>query len=103
MGVLLLTGSSALVPAESRAQAPVAAPSADAAVAGAASEGDVASVEGAGEPPEIVVTVDRRTKNLQDYSGTASAFSESQLSSIGIENVKDLSVMVPGLAIGTQE
>ena len=60
-------------------------------------------MDGAGEPPEIVVTVDRRTKNLQDYSGTASAFSESQLTALGIENVKTLSVMVPGLAIGTQE
>jgi iron complex outermembrane receptor protein len=49
------------------------------------------------------VTVDRRRKDLQDYSGTASAFSQSQLSALGVQNVKDLSVLVPGLLIGTQE
>jgi iron complex outermembrane receptor protein len=54
-------------------------------------------------PSEVVVTVDRRRKNLQDYSGTAAAFSESQLSSLGVANVRDLPVMVPGLQIGTQE
>jgi len=52
---------------------------------------------------EVVVTVDRRTKNLQKYSGTAAAFSESQLSAIGIGNVRELSSMVPGLQIGVQE
>ena len=51
----------------------------------------------------MVVTVDRRRKNLQDYSGTASAFSGSQLSAVGINNVRDLPVLVPGLQIGTQE
>ena len=49
------------------------------------------------------MTVDRRRKDLQDYSGTASAFSQSQLSALGVQNVKDLSVLVPGLLIGTQE
>jgi iron complex outermembrane receptor protein len=52
---------------------------------------------------EVVVTVDRRRKNLQDYSGTAAAFTESQLSSIGVQNVRDLAVVVPGLQIGSQE
>jgi iron complex outermembrane receptor protein len=52
---------------------------------------------------EVVVTVDRRVKNLQDYSGTASAFTQAQLSAIGVQNVKDLSVLVPGLQIGSQE
>jgi iron complex outermembrane receptor protein len=52
---------------------------------------------------EVVVTVDRRKKDLQDYSGTAAAFSESLLSSIGVQNVRDLAVMVPGLQIGNQE
>jgi iron complex outermembrane receptor protein len=58
---------------------------------------------GTGGPAEVVVTVDRRRKDLQDYSGTASAFSESQLSTIGLTNVRDLPVLVPGLQIGTQE
>jgi iron complex outermembrane receptor protein len=52
---------------------------------------------------EVVVTVDRRTKNLQDYSGTASAFSEKQLSRVGITGVAGLASAVPGLQIGQNE
>jgi iron complex outermembrane recepter protein len=52
---------------------------------------------------EVVVTVDRRAKNLQDYSGTASAFSERTLTSVGVTDVRDLAVMVPGLQVATQE
>jgi iron complex outermembrane receptor protein len=123
MSALLFASSYGLVAGESGAQEPSAAAPAPAApqpaaraeatvpppaapspaAAEAAPPEEVASVDGAGEPPEIVVTVDRRAKNLQDYSGTASAFSQTQLSTLGIENVKTLSVMVPGLAIGTQE
>jgi iron complex outermembrane recepter protein len=57
----------------------------------------------AGGAAEVVVTVDRRRKNLQDYSGTAAAFTESQLASIGVQNVRELAVVVPGLQIGSQE
>jgi iron complex outermembrane receptor protein len=57
----------------------------------------------AGGAAEVVVTVDRRRKDLQDYSGTAAAFTESQLSSIGVQNVRELAVVVPGLQIGSQE
>jgi iron complex outermembrane receptor protein len=64
-------------------------------------DADAAPTE-AGEA-EVVVTVDRRTKNLQDYSGVASAFSEKQLSTLGVTNVRELSAMVPGLQIGVQE
>lgn len=53
-----------------------------------------------GELDEIVVTVDRRRKNLQDYSGTASAFSEKMLTAVGVSSVQDLGQMVPGLQIG---
>jgi iron complex outermembrane receptor protein len=49
---------------------------------------------------EVIVTVDRRHKDLQDYSGTAAAFSESKLTSIGVSSVQDLSQVVPGLQIG---
>lgn len=52
---------------------------------------------------EVVVTVDRRTKNLQDYSGVAAAFSEKKLEMVGITNVRDLSTQVPGLKISNQE
>jgi iron complex outermembrane receptor protein len=63
---------------------------------------DAASAD-TGGLDEVVVTVDRRTKNLQKYSGTAAAFSERQLTTLGITNVRQLSSMVPGLQIGTQE
>jgi iron complex outermembrane recepter protein len=67
---------------------------------------EVGDVDVGGEPgrvDEVVITVDRRQKNLQKYSGTASAFTERQLSSLGITSVRQLSSMVPGLQIGTQE
>jgi len=56
-----------------------------------------------GGPAEVVVTVDRRQKNLQDYSGTAAAFSEKQLTNIGVTNVTNLSQVVPGLQISTND
>lgn len=52
---------------------------------------------------EVVVTVDRRRKDLQDYSGTAVAFSEKRLQQVGVVGVSGLSTMVPGLQIGVQE
>ncbi|HVZ32658.1 MAG TPA: TonB-dependent receptor plug domain-containing protein, partial [Polyangiaceae bacterium] len=52
---------------------------------------------------EVVVTVDRRQKNLQEYSGTAAAFSQSQLTNVGINNVQNLSQEVPGLQIGIND
>jgi iron complex outermembrane receptor protein len=58
---------------------------------------------GGGELSEVVVTVDRRKKDLQRYSGTASAFSEKRLSQVGIADVTELSTVVPGLQIGVQE
>ena len=56
-----------------------------------------------GQLDEIVVTVDRRKKNLQEYSGTAAAFSETQLTNLGITNVSNLSQVVPGLQIGVND
>jgi iron complex outermembrane receptor protein len=81
-----------------------AAPPAPEAIGPAAGDLETfAEEESALQPAEVVVTVDRRRKNLQDYSGTAAAFSESQLTSVGVLNVRDLAVMVPGLHIGSQE
>ena len=54
-------------------------------------------------PAEVVVTVDRRQKNLQDYSGTAAAFSEKQLTNIGVTNVSNLTQVVPGLQISVND
>ncbi len=67
--------------------------------------GDVGAEAAAGEGDleEVVVTVDRRKKDLQDYSGVAASFSESKLASIGITNAREMASMVPGLQIGTQE
>ncbi len=71
----------------------------------AAPEPAAAAAEPEAENPEDVVevTVDRRRKDLQDYSGVASAFSEKKLSSVGITNVRQLASMVPGMQIGVQE
>jgi iron complex outermembrane receptor protein len=58
-----------------------------------------AAAGGSGQLDEVVVTVDRRKKNLQEYSGTAAAFSETQLTNIGIQTVSQLSQVVPGVHI----
>jgi iron complex outermembrane receptor protein len=58
---------------------------------------------GSGAMDEVVVTVDRRQKNLQDYSGTAAAFSEKQLTNLGVSNVTNLTQVVPGLQIGVND
>lgn len=52
---------------------------------------------------EMVVTVDRRRKSLQDYSGVASAFNQEQLDRLGVFGVGNLATMSPGLQIGNQE
>lgn len=64
---------------------------------------DPGTPAGKGGMEEVVVTVDRRAKSLQTYSGTASAFSENQLATVGITNVRELSSVVPGLQIGVAE
>jgi iron complex outermembrane receptor protein len=65
--------------------------------------GDVDVSTGTGSLDEVVVTVDRRKKDLQDYSGVAASFSESKLASVGITNAREMASMVPGLQIGVQE
>lgn len=95
------------------AEAPATPPLEEAPSPTGAIEGEVVPEPGAagaaaagandGEVGEVVVTVDRREKNLQKYSGTAAAFSEDQLERVGIENVRDLGSSVPGLVIGVQE
>jgi iron complex outermembrane receptor protein len=62
-----------------------------------------ADVPAEGALGEVVVTVDRRKKNLQEYSGTAAAFSETQLTNLGINNVSQLTQVVPGLQIGVND
>jgi iron complex outermembrane receptor protein len=90
--------------------APAAEPAAEAAPDAALSAEEAAGLDDAsldaapsGRVEEVVITVDRRAKDIQKYSGTASAFSEAQLARVGIQNVRELSSSVPGLQIGVQE
>jgi hypothetical protein len=62
-----------------------------------------ASGRSAGGLDEVVVTVDRRRKDLQKVSGTAQAFNERRLTSVGINGVAGLATMVPGLEIAQEE
>jgi iron complex outermembrane receptor protein len=78
-------------------------PTASAGAAPSAGPEEASDDTGEGELTEVVVTVDRRKKDLQRYSGTASAFSEKRLSQVGIGDVTELSTVVPGLQIGVQE
>ncbi len=53
---------------------------------------------------EIIVTVERREQNLQDYAGTAQSFSEDDLKSMGVgTDIRNLQVVVPGMNIANQE
>lgn len=76
-----------------------AAPEEEAAAADAAPAEAAAEEEKEGLD-EVVVTVDRRRRDLQDYSGTAAAFSADKLTAVGVDSVEDLGQMVPGLQIG---
>ncbi len=83
-------------------------PGADSLDPGSLDPGDVGTIEDVSDPnpggiDEVVITVDRRRKNLQDYSGTAAAFSSTQLTNLGINNVTSLSQVVPGLQIGIND
>ncbi len=68
----------------------------------AAQPAAAAAAQPGGEIDRVPVTVDRRSKDLQDYSGVASVFSEAKLSAIGDTNARDLASRVPGLQIGAQ-
>ncbi|HEU4578641.1 MAG TPA: TonB-dependent receptor [Polyangiaceae bacterium] len=100
--------SAASVPAAT----PAPAPPGEAGAGGAGAPLDPADLElepstanGApgGGLDEVVVTVDRRRKDLQKVSGTAQAFNEKRLTSVGINSVAGLATMVPGLEIAQEE
>ncbi len=48
---------------------------------------------------DIVVTVERREQNLQDYAGTAVALSGADLKAVGVQDITDLEGRVPGLSV----
>jgi iron complex outermembrane receptor protein len=66
-------------------------------------EAPIEDASAAGGLDEVVVTVDRRKKDLQKYSGTAAAFTEQKLSQVGIVGITGLATVIPGLQIGVQE
>jgi iron complex outermembrane receptor protein len=51
----------------------------------------------------VVVTVDRREKNVQDYAGSATAFGEQDLGRVGVTNLRDIARATPYVEIGNQE
>jgi iron complex outermembrane recepter protein len=82
---------------------PGAVPPVEADIEAEAQAADEPLPEDTGELDEVVVTVDRRAKSLQKYSGTAAAFSERDLARVGIQNLRDIDTKVPGMQIGNQE
>ncbi len=53
---------------------------------------------------EVIVTVDRREQNLQDFAGTVQAFTGEELESLGVTNdFRTLQNAVTGLHISNQE
>jgi iron complex outermembrane recepter protein len=53
-----------------------------------------------GEVSEVVVTAQRRSERLQDVPITVETVSADTMRTEGIQNVKDLAMVVPGLQIG---
>ena len=51
----------------------------------------------------IVVTVERRSQDIQDLGGTAFAFSGEDLKAQGIQDITDISESIPGLEIGNNQ
>jgi iron complex outermembrane recepter protein len=112
-------------PAEPPPPAPAPAPPVDAAPAPApappvdaappepalapmpATEPAAAAEEEAGYDPSeietVKVTVDRRERNIQDYPGSVSAFTQDDLTRTGIRNVREMAAATPYMEIGTQE
>jgi iron complex outermembrane receptor protein len=64
---------------------------------------DGASADNTGEVEEIVVTAQRRSERLQDVPLTVEALSKEQLATTGVNNVTDLSFVVPGLMVSDAE
>lgn len=63
-----------------------------------AAEGDNSLLE------EIIVTVERREQNLQNYAGVAQAFDQDSLDRLGVaNNIQNLQNIVPGMNIANQE
>ncbi|HYQ17842.1 MAG TPA: TonB-dependent receptor plug domain-containing protein [Polyangiaceae bacterium] len=55
------------------------------------------------EVETVKVTIDRRERNIQDYPGSVSAFTQDDLTRTGIRNIRDMQQASPSLELGTQE
>ena len=63
---------------------------------------ELAAVES--EDMDVVkVTVDRREKSIQDYAGSASAYTQDQLDRVNVTSLRRLADTDPHMEIGTQE
>ncbi len=51
----------------------------------------------------IVVTVERREQSLQDFAGTAVAFTGDELKQLGVQNFADLNGRYPGLQVANNQ
>jgi iron complex outermembrane receptor protein len=51
----------------------------------------------------VVVTVERREQSLQDYAGTAAAFSGEDLKLLGLQDFNDLDGKIPGLSVSNNQ
>ena len=56
-----------------------------------------------GELEQVVVTAERRVQNLQDYAGVAQAFSDQDLQILGVTDIENLDVLIPGMNVANQE
>jgi iron complex outermembrane receptor protein len=53
----------------------------------------------ASELDDVVVTVERREQNLQDYAGTAAVLTGEDLKAVGVQDITDLEGRIPGLSV----
>lgn len=64
---------------------------------------ETTEVEDAVSRQDVVVTVGRRETTLQDYAGTAAAFSGDDIKLLGLQNIKDLDGKIPGVSIANNQ
>jgi iron complex outermembrane receptor protein len=81
--------------------APVADPSVDAASAQTPPAGGFVDQRDTGEV--VKVTIDRRSKSIQEYSGSAEAFTEADLERKGVTSMRELTAATPYIEIGAAE
>ena len=73
-------------------------------LAGSLISGQVAAISDSATIEEIVVTVERRSQDIQDVAGVVQAFSADDLQRDGVgSEIRNLQVAVPGLNISNQE